>query len=238
MTSPVPGASIGTPYGKPGSWAAGYHTGNDYPAAQGATVVATRTGKVTKAQYDGDYGNRIEILTGDIEHSYSHLSEMHVNVGSTYSEGQKIGEVGSTGNSTGPHLHYEERHSPYGYSDDRKPQFDVTAGGGSSPTPPPASGSYPKPTSKKVYLSKLHYGQEASDSVWYLQDVLNKHSLAAPGNVTLPLTGNYFDQTGTVVVACQNQHGFGNDPVNKSYVGSKQASHLFSGSGLTVVDDA
>ena len=225
MTNPVPGASIGTPYGKSGSWAAGYHTGNDYPASSGANVVATRAGKVTKAQYDGDYGNRIEILTGDIEHSYSHLSDFDVSVGQQVSEGQVIGNVGSTGNSTGPHLHYEERHSPYGYNDDRKPQFDVTSGGG--------GGTYPTPTSKTVYLDKLKYGQQDSDSVWYLQDALNDHSLS--GGQTLPLVGDYGPETDEEVRLCQAQHGFGNDPVHESYVGAKQAEHLFAGRGLTIV---
>jgi murein DD-endopeptidase MepM/ murein hydrolase activator NlpD len=140
MTNPVPGYGIGTPYGQPGSWAAGYHTGNDYPAPSGATVVATRGGKVTKAQWDGDYGNRIEILTGDIEHSYSHLSDYDVSVGEQVSEGQPIGNVGSTGNSTGPHLHYEERTPPHGYSDDREPQFDVTSSS-VPPTAPPGGGA-------------------------------------------------------------------------------------------------
>jgi murein DD-endopeptidase MepM/ murein hydrolase activator NlpD len=128
MTSPLPGYTVTTPYGKPGSWAAGYHTGNDYAAPSGTAVVATRAGKVTKSQWDGDYGNRVEILTGDIEHSYSHLSAMAVWVGDPVAEGQQIGRVGSTGNSTGPHLHYEERHAPYGYNDDRIPQFDTTTG--------------------------------------------------------------------------------------------------------------
>lgn len=232
MTNPVPGARLGTPYGKPGLWAAGYHTGNDYPAPQGAKVVATRTGKVTKAQYDGAYGNRIEILTSGIEHSYSHLSKMLVSVGYVYSEGQKIGEVGSTGNSTGPHLHYEERVAPHGYNNCRKPQFDVSTGG-SLPKPP--TGSYPKPTSKKVYLSKLKYGQLKSDSVWYLQDVLNRHALS--GGETLPLTGSYLVETDEEVRLCQLQHGFGNDPVKGSFVGERQANHLFAVSWLTVIDD-
>lgn len=233
MTKPVPGhETIGTPYGKPGSWAAGYHTGNDYPAPSGATVVATRAGKVTKAQYDGDYGNRIEILTGDIEHSYSHLSKMAVSVGQQVGEGQKIGEVGSTGNSTGPHVHYEERHPPHGYSDDRKPQFDTSSSGGGGGDPW-ASGD--------VYLSKLRYGSngdagEGSDSVRRLQTVLNAHSLAAPGNITLPVTGGYFDLTDQVVRADQDQHLPPSDPPGASFVGSGQAAHLF-GPSYRVIDD-
>jgi murein DD-endopeptidase MepM/ murein hydrolase activator NlpD len=135
MTNPVPGYKITTPYGKPGSWSAGYHTGNDYAAPSGTVVVATRAGKVTKSQWDGDYGNRIEILTDGVEHSYSHLSALSVWYGELVAEGQQVGKVGSTGNSTGPHLHYEERHGPgYGYSDDRRPQFDVTA---AQPEPEP-----------------------------------------------------------------------------------------------------
>jgi hypothetical protein len=103
------------------------------------------------------------------------------------------------------------------------------------PVQPPPGGDYPVPTSKTVYLSKLHYGQEDSDSVWYLQDVINRHSLA--GGSTIPTTGNYFDQTDHEVILCQQQHGFGNDPAGTSYVGKGQADHLFAGSGLTVNND-
>ena len=77
-----------------------------------------------------------------------------------------------------------------------------------------------------VYLSKLHYGQMDSDSVRELQRKLNAHSLAPPGNITLPVTGNYLDLTSQVVVADQRQHGFGNDPLKSSFVGPKQAAHL------------
>jgi murein DD-endopeptidase MepM/ murein hydrolase activator NlpD len=241
MVNPVPGHSVTTEYKKTGSnWTTcGFHTGQDYAAPAGTNVVAARSGTVAHVNYGSSLGeHQFAIRPGDgTEDFYAHTSTRPSN-GAKVSAGAYVAEVGSEGNATGPHLHFE-RHANYGWScgSMQDPMLSHNAGGGSSPTPPPASGSYPKPTSKKVYLSKLHYGQEASDSVWYLQDVLNKHSLAAPGNVTLPLTGNYFDQTGTVVVACQNQHGFGNDPVNKSYVGSQQASHLFVGSGLTVVDD-
>jgi hypothetical protein len=98
-----------------------------------------------------------------------------------------------------------------------------------------SSPEYPTPTTKTVYLSKLKYGQEDSDSVWYLQDALNKHPLS--GGATLPLTGGYFTLTDAEVIKCQVQHGFGHDPSGASFVGSSQANHLFAGSGLTVVDD-
>lgn len=77
-----------------------------------------------------------------------------------------------------------------------------------------------------VYLSKLHYGQMDSDSVRELQRNLNSHSLSAPGNITLPVTGNYLALTSQVVVADQEQHGFGCDPLEASYVGPRQAAHL------------
>jgi hypothetical protein len=93
----------------------------------------------------------------------------------------------------------------------------------------PLPGQTAEPTI--VYLEKLHYGQRDSDSVKALQAALNAHHLAPPGNITLPVTGNYLEKTDQVVRACQVQHGFGNDPVKGSFVGSKQAQHL----GLRVV---
>lgn len=106
-------------------------------------------------------------------------------------------------------------------------------GGGQTPESGSGSsgGSYPKPKTKDVYLDKLKYGQKDSDSVYHLQNVLNGHKLS--GGQTLPLTGNYLDQTDEEVRLCQQQHGYGNDPAKKSYVGQKQASHLF-GSGYTI----
>lgn len=125
MPAPVGGGRITQDYGVPGSYAAGYHTGRDWAGGDGR-IYATRAGKVTKAQYDGDYGNRVEILTEGIEHSYSHMSSFAVTNGQQVEQGQYLGLMGSTGNSTGPHCHYEERHAPYGYSDDRDPQFDTS----------------------------------------------------------------------------------------------------------------
>ena len=89
-------------------------------------------------------------------------------------------------------------------------------------------GRYPKPSSKTVYLDKLHYGQTDSDSVYWLQTVLNGHTLE--GGQELPLSGNYLAETDEEVRLCQAQHGYGDDPVNGSSVGPKQADHLFSDS--------
>jgi hypothetical protein len=85
-----------------------------------------------------------------------------------------------------------------------------------------------------VYLSKLHYGQRDSDSVIELQAALNAHTLS--GGQTLPITGDYLDQTDEEVRLCQRQHGYGNDPVNGSNVGPEQAGHLFP-DNVTIIDD-
>lgn len=86
------------------------HSGIDIAASSGTTVVASRNGKVVSAGYSGSYGNLIVISHGNgFETAYAHLSSIKVSVGDTVSQGQLIGKVGSTGRSTGPHLHFEIR---------------------------------------------------------------------------------------------------------------------------------
>ncbi len=84
----------------------------------------------------------------------------------------------------------------------------------------------------EVYLSKLKYGQKDSDSVKRLQASLNAHL-----KLNLPYTGGYFDLTDEAVRSCQKTHDFGSDPVKGSYVGPKQAQHIFTGTGHNVIDD-
>ena len=73
-------------------------------------VVAPANGIVIKAGWTGGYGNMIEVYHGNgLTTRYGHLSKVEVTVGDTISRGQLIGYVGSTGRSTGPHLHYELR---------------------------------------------------------------------------------------------------------------------------------
>lgn len=86
------------------------HTGLDFRAATGDPVRATAIGKVTNAGWQGGYGRMVEIDHGNgLTTRYGHLSEIHVKTGETINIGQVIGAAGSTGRSTGPHLHYETR---------------------------------------------------------------------------------------------------------------------------------
>lgn len=86
------------------------HTGLDFRASSGDPVRATANGKVEAAGWGGGYGRMVEIDHGNgLSTRYGHLSEIHVKVGDTVKIGQVIGAVGSTGRSTGPHLHYETR---------------------------------------------------------------------------------------------------------------------------------
>jgi murein DD-endopeptidase MepM/ murein hydrolase activator NlpD len=86
------------------------HTGLDFRAATGDPVRATANGKVASSGWAGGYGRMVEIDHGNgLSTRYGHLSEISVRVGDPIKIGQVIGAVGSTGRSTGPHLHYETR---------------------------------------------------------------------------------------------------------------------------------
>jgi murein DD-endopeptidase MepM/ murein hydrolase activator NlpD len=86
------------------------HTGIDLRGEIGEPVHATAAGTVTIAGRDGGYGNMVEINHGGgLATRYGHLSEIDVKVGDKIHIGQVIGKIGSTGRSTGPHLHYETR---------------------------------------------------------------------------------------------------------------------------------
>jgi len=84
-----------------------YHTGTDIAAKTGTKVVSSIEGKVIRASYNQYNGNFVEVTNGKIETIYCHMSKLSVKVGDKVKAGTKIGEVGSTGLSTGPHLHFE-----------------------------------------------------------------------------------------------------------------------------------
>jgi len=86
------------------------HTGLDFRASTGDPARATADGKVTNAGWSGGYGRMVEIDHGNgLATRYGHLSKIDVKIGQVVKTGEVIGEVGSTGRSTGPHLHYETR---------------------------------------------------------------------------------------------------------------------------------
>ncbi|MER6601198.1 peptidoglycan DD-metalloendopeptidase family protein [Streptomyces parvus] len=104
-------APYGTPFGKPGlMWSSGRHTGLDFPAKTGTPIRAVDSGIVRQAVDSGPYGKHIEINHGSgLSSLYAHMSAMLAKASDTVKRGQQIGRVGSTGNTTGPHLHLEAR---------------------------------------------------------------------------------------------------------------------------------
>lgn len=113
FVAPV-GSSPSTAYKTAGSmWSSGYHTGVDFTASTGTTVMAVGAGTVVSAGWSGAYGNEVVIQHADGKYSqYAHLSQLSVSSGQSVTGGQTVGLSGSTGNSTGPHLHFEIRTGP------------------------------------------------------------------------------------------------------------------------------
>lgn len=86
-----------------------YHTGVDIAANEGTIIKSATDGKVIMASSAGDYGNHYQIQIDDVIIVYAHCKKLYLKEGDTVKQGQNIAEVGSTGNSTGPHLHFEIR---------------------------------------------------------------------------------------------------------------------------------
>ncbi|MFI1018495.1 transglycosylase family protein [Streptomyces sp. NPDC020965] len=129
LSAPVDG-SLGTPYRQTGSsWSSGYHTGVDFPVSTGTSVKAVASGRVLSAGWAGSYGYQVVIRHHDGRYSqYAHLSALTVRAGQEVGSGQRIARSGSTGNSSGPHLHFEVRTGP-GYGSDIDPLAYLRAGG-------------------------------------------------------------------------------------------------------------
>jgi len=114
FVAPITGSYISTGYKAGGSlWSSGSHTGVDFHAASGTSVHAVGSGTVVTAGWGGAYGNQVVIKMHDGTYTmYGHLSSLDVSVGQTVTPGQQIGLSGATGNTTGPHLHFEARTTP------------------------------------------------------------------------------------------------------------------------------
>ncbi|QKW09636.1 M23 family metallopeptidase [Streptomyces sp. NA04227] len=108
---PVEGSYVSTSYGAGGGmWSSGSHTGVDFHAASGTSVRAVGRGTVVSTGWGGAYGNEVVIRMHDGTYTqYGHLSSIGVAVGQSVTPGQQIGLAGATGNTTGPHLHFEAR---------------------------------------------------------------------------------------------------------------------------------
>ena len=106
---PVTG-TISSRYGVSSRIRSSTHTGLDIAAATGTPIQVVADGTVISAQYTGAYGNLVKVDHGNgVETWYAHTSKMYVTAGQTVKAGDTIAAVGSTGNSTGPHLHFEIR---------------------------------------------------------------------------------------------------------------------------------
>ena len=85
------------------------HKGVDIAANMGTKIKAATSGEVVLASEEGDYGKHLKIQIGEVSVIYAHCNSLYVKQGDKVEQGQEIAEVGSTGNSTGPHLHFEIR---------------------------------------------------------------------------------------------------------------------------------
>ncbi len=85
------------------------HTGTDIATNLGTKIKSSTDGEVVLSSEEGDYGKHLKIQIGEVSIIYAHCNNLYVKQGDKICQGQEIAEVGSTGNSTGPHLHFEIR---------------------------------------------------------------------------------------------------------------------------------
>ena len=108
---PVAGGNLGSAFGwriDPMNGRSALHTGLDFPSDTGTPILAAAGGVVVTQEYHQAYGNMVEVDHGnDLMTRYAHASRVLVKKGDLVKRGQKIAEVGNTGRSTGPHLHFE-----------------------------------------------------------------------------------------------------------------------------------
>lgn len=137
--SPAPEGRLGLGFGN--TYSGGrFHSGQDFPTAVGSPAVAAHDGVVVGMQsLLGSYGRHMILLHGDgLRTLYAHLNAFRASVGDHVAAGRRIGDTGNTGNSTGPHLHFEVRLPPGGYSDAVDPMKYLSGAGlgGDGQNPP------------------------------------------------------------------------------------------------------
>lgn len=116
LIKPITG-TLTSRFGAVSSIRSSAHTGLDISAPTGSAIKAAASGTVVWAGYKGSYGNLLVIShTNSVQTYYGHCSKLYVSSGQTVSQGETIAAVGSTGNSTGPHLHFEIRINGVAYN--------------------------------------------------------------------------------------------------------------------------
>lgn len=117
LSWPVPGYSLGSPYGYRSFNGGGFHYGIDIPAPTGTHTYAAASGIVTRSNYSSSYGHVIYVYHPDLDLTtvYAHLNQRLVSLGANVAKGQLIGHVGNTGHSFGAHLHFEVHQNVWRY---------------------------------------------------------------------------------------------------------------------------
>jgi murein DD-endopeptidase MepM/ murein hydrolase activator NlpD len=114
MALPIKKGKITTKYKKKGKmWSKGYHSGVDFAVPSGTDILAVANGVIAKANWGKSYGiqivQQVSVANKKAWVIYAHLSKSCVKPGDKVVKGQHIGQSGNTGNSSGPHLHFEMR---------------------------------------------------------------------------------------------------------------------------------
>ena len=227
---PVHGSHVTCPYWHAGPWDGGHHRGIDFAAAVGTPVHAMWSGRVTSNSWGSAYGLHLVIDHDPLPDGspgywavYAHLSSKKVHPGQRVAAGQLIGLSGRSGNVTGPHLHVEVQTGP---------RWQPASAGHVTRNPQPWLDATPLHVEGlwgggKVFASKMHAGQEDSDSVRNLQVKLNDRVAAG-----LPVTGNYGAATIEACRRFQESQGWRGDDAD-GIAGPQTVRAL----GLVWVDD-
>ena len=247
--SPLQSMNVSTAWHKPGSWAAGYHTGVDLSASTGTKVMSVTSGRVVEAsgggRYGGAYGNHVVVKTGGREFLYAHLNSIAVSRGDQVNEGQRLGKSGNTGRSFGPHLHFEVRKGPFNYGDDVDPmpylkgRGALGEGGGGGGASGQAVVEYAKKFIGTPYVSggRSPKGWDCAGFTWYVY----KHFGKEIGQVSeaqlkagSKVNGVKNARPGDLFIwRRKGTRGAGADGHVAMYVGGNRVIHAHGGAGGT-----